>query len=114
VANKYVRGGIHLVVDYEVAGQAHQIRKVGHNPYWGTPAFSEWQRGDSIPIYYQATAPEVIRVGHPGPEWRALLESLVKVWSVWGVLLTAYLPLIVRRLRRRPAASGTPLHQYQT
>jgi len=114
VTHKYVRGGIHLVVDYVVAGQPHQTRKVGANPHWGTPAFAEWQRGDSIWVYYQPAVPDVTLVGHPGPEWRALIEALVKVWTIWGVLLTAYLPLIVHRLRRRPAVGGAPLHQYQT
>ena len=114
VTNKYVRGGVHLVVDYEVARQAHRIEKVGENPYLGTPAFSGWERGDSIWVYYSSTTPEVVLVGHPGPDRRAMIESLAKVWSLWGVLITAYLPLIVRRVRRLPARKGTPLHQYQT
>jgi hypothetical protein len=105
VANKYVRGAIYLVVDYEVAGEAHTIRKAGRNPYVGTPAFSQWTRGDSIWVYYQPMTPEVALVGHPGPDRRALIESLAKVWSVGGVLLTAYLPLVVRGLRRRPHPS---------
>ena len=105
VADKYVRGAIYLVVDYEVAGQAHTIRKAGRNPYVGTPAFSQWARGDSIWVYYQPATPEVALVGHPGPDRRALVESLAKVWAVGGVLLTAYLPLIVRGLRRRPRAT---------
>jgi len=109
VTNKYVRGGIHLVVDYEVAGQAHRITKVGDNPYVGTPAFSDWHVGDGIWIYYQPATPEVALVGDPGPERRALFESLAKVWTVWSVLLTAYLRPIVRGLRRRPTVSGAQL-----
>jgi hypothetical protein len=114
VANKYVRGGVHLIVDYEVAGQAHRITKVGDNPYVGTPAFSDWRVGDSIWIYFQPATPEVALVGDPGPERRVLFESLAKAWTVWSVLFTAYLPLIVRSLRRRPTMSATQLQQCQS
>jgi hypothetical protein len=100
VGQKYARGGIHLVVDYKVAAKQFRIVKVGENPYVGTPAFSEWERGESIPVYYRPAAPEIALVGHPGPEQRRLFESLAKVWVIWGVLLTAYLPLIALSARR--------------
>ena len=77
VANKYVRGGVHLVVEYEVAGHMHRITEVGRNPYVGTPAFAEWARGDSIAVYYQPATPDVVLVGPPGPDRRALVESLL-------------------------------------
>lgn len=101
VAYKYVRAGVRLVVEYQAGGRSYRVMKTGANPYVGTPAFSEWRRGDSIPVYYQPTAPDTVLVGRRTPDRRALLESLAKVWSVWGVLLTAYLPLIARGLRRR-------------
>ena len=112
VADKYTRGGVHLVVNYNVANHPHRITKFGRNPYVGTPAFSQWERGDSIWVYYQPATPEVAMVGHPGPDRRALMESLAKVWIVGGVLLTAYLPLIVRGLRRRarPSLAAAPTH----
>jgi hypothetical protein len=112
VADKYTRGGVHLVVDYEVADQPHRITKFGRSPYVGTPAFSQWERGDSIRVYYQPATPDVALVGQPGPDRRALMESLAKVWIVGGVLLTAYLPLVGRALRRRarPSLAAAPTH----
>jgi hypothetical protein len=99
VSNKYVRGGVHLVVEYVVAGQRYRIHAVGANPFAGTPAFSRWKRGDSIPVYYRLQAPDIAIVGHPGPDTRALWESLAKLWGAAGVLLTAYVPGAIRRLR---------------
>lgn len=99
VADKYVRGGVRLVVEYQAGDQSYRVRKTGAKPYIGTPAFSQWQRGDSIPVYYQPTAPGAVLVGHRSPDRRALFESLAKVWSVCGLLLTAYLPLLVHGLR---------------
>lgn len=113
VLSKYVRGGVHLIVEYRVGDQPYRIQKTGKNPYWGTPAFSQWKRGDSIWVYYQPTGPEAVLVGHPWPDRRALIESLAKVWSIWGLLLTAYLPLIVRSLRRRSAVRASPLPSSQ-
>lgn len=101
VADKYVRAGINLVVEYQVSGQPYRVTRRGKHPYVGTPAFSRWRRGDSIWVYYQPTAPETVLLGSRSPDRRVLYESLGKVWSVWGVLLTAYLPLIGRGLRRR-------------
>lgn len=101
VAHKFVRGGVNLVVEYQAGGQPYHVRKTGANPFVGTPAFTQWRSGDSIPVYYQPTAPDSILVGHCSPERRILFESLAKVWIVWGVLLTAYLPLIARWLRGR-------------
>ena len=114
VVSKYVRGAIYLIVEYEVAGQTHQIEKRGANPRVGTQAFSQWKRGDSISVYYQPATPEVALVGHPGPDRRALLESLAKLWSVCGVLLMAYLPLAVRGIRSWPALRGRQVEQTQT
>ena len=101
VANRYVRGPVvRLVVEYRVGGRSYQVVETGQNPSVGTQAFREWSRGDSIPVYYQPTAPGAVLVGRPGPEVRFLLEALVKRWALWGLLLTAYLPLIGRGLRR--------------
>lgn len=114
VTNKYVRGGVYLVVEYQAGGQLYRVRKRGANPIIGTPAFSRWQRGDSIPVYYQPTAPEAVLVGHRGPDRRVLFESLAKAWGLWGLLLTAYLPLIVRGLRRRLIVVRTRLQSART
>ncbi len=38
---------------------------------------------------------------------RRVHPSLAKVWSFWGLVLTAYLPLTVRGLRRRLATHRT-------
>jgi len=65
VAGKYVRGGVHIIVDYEVGGQTHRIRDFGEIPYFGEPPFCDWKRGDSIPVHYQPATPEVALVGHP-------------------------------------------------
>jgi hypothetical protein len=111
VADKYYRGTVHLIVEYRADGQLYRVRKWGLNPMLGTPEYSRWERGDSIPVYYQPNAPRLVRVGHRGPELRILLESLAKVWSVWGVLLTAYLPLIVRPLRRELLVLRGRLHR---
>jgi hypothetical protein len=100
VANKYVRGGIHLVVEYRVQGQVYRVTKTGQNPHVGTQAFTRWSRGDSIPVYYNPAEPHTALVGDPGPERRFLFEALAKRWILWGVLLTAYLPLIIRGLRK--------------
>ena len=112
VAYKYVRGVMHLVVDYEASGQKRQVNKVGQNPFVGTAAFSEWEKGDSIPVYYQPAIPDSVLVGDPWPPRRFLFESLAKLWIIWGVLLTAY-PPIARRFRRRPAASRTELDRQE-
>lgn len=100
VANKYVRGAIHVIVDYKVGGQTYRIHKTGENPYYGTPAFAAWKRGDSIRVYYQPAMPQFPVVGFPEPERKILMESLAKLWIVWSVLLTAHLRLIVRGSRR--------------
>lgn len=113
VANKYVRGHVHLIVEYRAGGRSYRVTKTGANPVWGTPAYSQWKRGDSIPVYYQAAAPEIVLVGHPGPELRALLESLAKRWIIGGLLLTAYLPLLVRGLRRSLAVRWSSLQGSQ-
>lgn len=107
VANKYFRGGVRLVVEYRVGGQVYRARATGANPRLGTPAFSEWERGDSIRVYYQPSAPRVVLVGYRAPERRGLFESLAKVWGFWGLVLTAYLPLALRGLRRRLATLRT-------
>jgi hypothetical protein len=107
VVNKYVRGGVRLVVEYRVDGQTYRVRRTGANPHLGTPAFSEWRCGDTIQVYYQPGTPKVVLVGHRGPDRRALFESLAKVWSFWGLVLTAYLPMTVRGLRRRLATRRT-------
>lgn len=107
VVDKYFRGAVRLVVEYRVGDQTYRITRTGANPRWGTPAFSEWERGDSIQVYYQPSAPKIVLVGHPTPDRRALLESLAKLWSFWGLMLTAYLPMTVRGLRRRLAALRT-------
>lgn len=114
VADKYVRGAIHLIVEYEVAGRTHRIRKVGAKPYFGTPAFTEWKRGDSLPVYYMKATPDVALVGNPGPSRRALAESLAKLWLVCGVLMTAYLPPAIRWIRRRSAPAGARVQQAPT
>lgn len=101
VANKYIRGGVHLIVEYEVRGQPYRIRVTGQNPLVGTQAFGQWREGERIPVYYQPAAPQRVLVGQPGPEPMFLFEDLAKQWVFWGVLLTAYLPLTVRGLHRR-------------
>lgn len=111
VSSKYYRGVVHLFVDYRVDGQLYRVRKTGLNPMWGTPEFSRWERGDSIPVYYQPAAPHLVRVGHRGPELRLLFEALAKVWSWWGVLLTAYLPLAGRGLHREAIVLRTRLQR---
>lgn len=113
VASKYVRGQVHVIVEYRADGRSYRVTKTGANPYLGTRAFSQWERGDSIPVYYQPAAAEAVLVGHPGPDRRVLLESLAKVWSIWGLLLTAYLPLLVRGLHRRLAVRGSSLQGSQ-
>ena len=101
IVDKYIRGDVHLVVEYQVRGQRYRIVETGQNPYVGTQAFGQWSRGDSIPVYYQPAAPRTVLVGRPGPEPRFLFEALAKQWAFWGLLLTAYLPMTVRGLRRR-------------
>ena len=100
VVNKYVRGSVRLVVEYKVGDQRYRFTASGQNPYVGTQAFRQWSRGDRIPVYYQPMAPGAPLVGDPDPEPRLLFEGLVKRWALWGLMLTAYLPLIVRGLRR--------------
>lgn len=110
VANKYVRGGIRLVVEYRADGQTYRVTRTGANPHLGTPAFRQWERGDSIRVYYQPQSPQRVLVGRRSPDRRLLLESLVKMWGVWSVLLTAYLPLAVGRLRRGLLSVRARLH----
>jgi hypothetical protein len=100
VASKFVRGGVHLVVEYEVEGRLYRVTKTGQNPLIGTQAFEQWHRGDSIPVYYQPANPAAVLIDHSDPEGMFLLEALMKRWVLWGLLLTAYLPLIGGRLRR--------------
>jgi hypothetical protein len=107
VVNKYVRGGVRLVVEYQVDGQTYRATRSGPNPHLGTPAFSQWRRGDTIPVYHQPNAPKVVLIGERAPDRRALFESLAKAWSFWGLVLTAYLPLAVRGLRWRLPAVRT-------
>jgi hypothetical protein len=113
VASRYIRGGVVLIVDYEVAGKSHQIRRVGEIPTFGTPAFCQLSSGDNIPVYYLPAKPDVALIGQRGPERRILIESLVKVWIKWGVLLTAYLPLIVRGWPRFTAFIRQAIAEYQ-
>ena len=40
-------------------------------------------------------------VGYRTPDRHALFESLAIIGSVWGLLLTAYLPPVARGLLRR-------------
>jgi hypothetical protein len=101
VANKHYRGPeVRLFVEYRAGGRSYRVRSTGSNPYLGTPAYSQWQKGDSIPVYYRRAAPQTVLVGPREPDRRALFESLAKKSAFWGLLLTAYLPLLVRGLRR--------------
>jgi hypothetical protein len=112
VINKFVRGGVHLVVEYEARGRRYRVVRTGQNPRVGTQAFRRWKRGDRIPVYYQPAAPQRVRVGVPGPEPRFLIELLAKRWVLWGLLLTAYLPLLAG-ISRRSAGRPRPGYRLQ-
>ena len=101
VADKYVRGGVNLIVEYRVHGQGYRVRPSRPIHWWGAASYSEWRRGDSIRVYYQAGAPKTVLVGYRTPDRHALFESLAIIGSVWGLLLTAYLPPVARGLLRR-------------
>lgn len=109
VADKYVRGSVNLVVEYQVGRRTYRARKRRPTHWWGPQSFSEWQRGDSIWVYYQPAAPKTVLAGYRTPDRHALFESLALTWSVWGLLLTAYLPLISRGVLRGLAAVRTRL-----
>ena len=108
VHNKFARGpGIYLTVNYEVSGRQHQLTIVGDNPFVGTPAFSTLRIGESVRVFYQPTNPDNAMVGRPGPEIRLLVELLLKVCGVVAVLITAYLPPVVRFVRP-PVVAAPP------
>ncbi len=107
VADKYVRGGVNLIVEYRVQGQGYRARPSRPIHWWGAPPFSEWRLGDSIWVYHQPGAPKTELVGYRSPDRHALFEDLAFIGSVWGLLLTAYLPPTIRGLRRRLAALRT-------
>jgi hypothetical protein len=111
VLQKYVRGGVYLVVEYRVEGQTFRATRRGQNPAVGTQAFSLWNPGDRIPVHYQPAQPAAALVGEPGPERRFVLEALAKRWALWGLLLTAYLPPFLRGLRRLAGMGSRPAVQ---
>ena len=105
VVEKFVRGGPRLRVTYEVGGQQHRLLTPSLDPAvdW---RYDQWGLGDSVWVYFHASAPDSARIGRFGPDAAPMLKSLAWTWGVGGVLLLAYLPpvvLFLYREWRRPA-----------
>jgi hypothetical protein len=98
VVNKFVRGGVRLVVDFHVGNERHRVLTPGK------PSNDQWALGDSVWVFFLGTMPDSASVGHPGPDRAAMLRELAWLWGLGSVLLTAYLPAIVRVALRLHAA----------
>jgi hypothetical protein len=103
VVEKFVRGGPRLWVTYEVSGQQHRLLTPGVD--W---RYDQWVVGDSVWVYFQASAPDSARIGRFGPDAAPMLKSLAWTWGVGGVLLLAYLPPVVLFLYREWRGPAMP------
>ena len=112
VESKFVRGGPRLRVTYTIAGQTHRLVTPG-----GDPRYDQWDRGDSVWVYFQSIAPDSARVGRLSANAAPTIESLQWVWGVGGLLVLGFLPPVARSLKRArdgaaaPVATARPLSQ---
>ena len=94
VVRRYVRGGLHLTVTFQVNADPHSVmRKVRSQE-------RDLRVGDSIWVYFQPGAPQEAFVGKPGPDPQTTFMWLAIIWVIGGVLLLGYWgPLLVKGAR---------------